>query len=180
MFQILEIYEIAFCSPKKFSGPYMVLFPGGHQNLKCIPPYNGVHWYKLRQIYFNCLMEHAYAMSFLQAHEHDIKMFQCNLKEEMAKGDSINLAWVSLRPHLRHIAFKLMFNICFGKRVDAIAGGIGSHKDPNVMQLEFLFMEIINLGPTFIISDFLPIVCHLLTPIDLQRFAISKKLEKVK
>jgi len=61
----------------------------------------------------------------------------------MVKGDSIKPTWVLLRPHLHHITFKLMINICFGKRVDAIAEGIGSHKDPNVKQLESLFMEII-------------------------------------
>jgi hypothetical protein len=158
----------------------MLLFPAGYQNLKCIPPYNGAHWHKLRQIYVNRLLKPAFEMSFQPKHEHDLNVLQQSLKEEMAKGDTMKPAWVSLRPYLRHAAFKLVFNICFGKRVDAIAEGIGSHKDPNVMQLESLFMEIIRLGPAFIISDFLPAACHLPTPIDLQRAATSKKLEKVK
>lgn len=175
----MEKYEVAFRPLKKFCWPYMLLFPSGYQNLKCVPPYNGAHWYKLRQIYVNHLLEHAYTMSFQPSHEHDVKLLQQNLKDEMAKGDSTKPAWISLRPHLRHVAFKLMFSICFGKRVDAIADGIGSHKDPNVMQLEILFMEVIRLGPAFIVSDFLPAACHLPTPIDLQRAAISKKLEKV-
>lgn len=158
----------------------MHLFPAGYQNLKCIPPYNGAHWHKLRHIYFFRLLKHAHAMSFQPSYEYDIKVLQRNLKEEMAKGDSIKPAWVSLRPHLRHAAFKLIFNICFGKRVDHIVDGVGSHKDPNVMQLEALFLEVIRLGPAFIINDFLPAACHLPTPIDLQRSATSKKLEKVR
>ena len=157
----------------------MVLFPIGHHNLKCVPPYNGAHWHKLRQIYVNCLLEHAYAMTFQPTHELDLKILQQSLKNEMSKGDTTKPMWVSMRPHLRHIAFKLIFAICFGKRVDGITDGIGSHKDPNIMLLESLFMEIIRLGPAFIISDFLPAACHLPTPIDLQRTTISKKLEKV-
>jgi len=70
----LEKYESAFCPPKKFSWPYMLLFPTSYQNLKCIPPYNGAHWHKLRQIYYNFLLEHAQAMSFGTTHEYDIKI----------------------------------------------------------------------------------------------------------
>lgn len=118
-------------------------------------------------------------MSFRPIREYDITAMLQNMKDEMARGDSRNPGWVSLRPHLRLVAFKVLFSICFGKRVDNITAGVGSHKDPNVMQLEFLFMEIVRLGPAFIISDYLPAACHLPTPIDLQRAATAKKLDKV-
>ena len=172
---------MALCTfQAKSTWPRMHLFPAGYQNLKCIPAYNGPHWHRLRTIYAKYLVQSARAMSFKPVRVEDITMMLKNLKSEMdCRATNVNLGHVSLRPHLRSAVFKLLYNICFGKRMDHILAGIGSHKDPNVTKLEELFLGVVRLGPAFIISDFLPAACHLPTPIDLQRASIAKKLDKV-